>query len=167
MTEKIQLDESTEEFKALKEEWHKRAKTMTLETLPEFLRELTENYRHDYGTICHAVAMSAVAAAWAVNASPTGGITGFQAGAVMWEFVRSWMYRSNKTGLKLINYDNFLYPQYESQYQKTMPISTWTALQKEACRLLEETQDGHPLVREHWLSICDGHIPFGYTIIDD
>ena len=36
--------------------WMSRAKDMTLADLPEFLRELTEDYQHDYGTICHAIA---------------------------------------------------------------------------------------------------------------
>src|SRR5690349_20327046 len=54
------------------------APEMTLETLPEFLRHLTEDYHHDYGTICHALAAGAIATAYAMDRSPQGGITGFQ-----------------------------------------------------------------------------------------
>ena len=36
-------------------EWYEQSKTQTLETLPEFLRHLTEDFSHDYGTICHAI----------------------------------------------------------------------------------------------------------------
>jgi hypothetical protein len=125
-----QLSEGSEEFKGLKKEWLSRAKDMTIEKLPEFLRELTEDYSHDYGTICHAVSIAAQAAAWSVNHSKQGGITGFQAGAIMWEFIREWMYSSNKTGLKIIDYDEFLFPQYQYEYEKTISSSTWKAIQQ-------------------------------------
>ena len=127
-----QLHEGNDEFKAIKEEWLKGAHSATIDTLPAFLRDLTENYSHDYGTICHVIAIAAIAAAWAVDHSPQGGITGFQAGCIMWEFIRNWNYSSNKTGLRLIDYDNFLYPQYEDRYQKTISKDTWEAIQKEA-----------------------------------
>ena len=71
----------TEEM-GIHKEWMKRARDMTMADLPEFLRELTEDYDHDYGTICHAIAAAAVAAAWSVERTPQGGITGFQAGAI-------------------------------------------------------------------------------------
>ena len=132
MKEKIRLDESSEEFKALKDEWMKKAKTATIETLPAFLEELTQKYSHDYGTICHAVSMASIAAAWAVAHSPQGGITGFQAGYIMWQFIKDWNYSSNKTGLRLIDYDNFLYPQYEDKYQKTLSPQIWQGIQQEA-----------------------------------
>ena len=96
----MQLQEGTEEFKSLKESWKERAKNMTLEELPAFIQELME-HDHDYGTVCHAIALSAVATAWAANKTAQGGITGFQAGAVMWEFIKNWSYSSNKTGMRL------------------------------------------------------------------
>ena len=40
---KIALAEGTEEFSAVKEEWRAKAKACTIETLPNFLKELTEN----------------------------------------------------------------------------------------------------------------------------
>ena len=132
MSDKIALSEGTEEFKAIQKEWQKKAKKATIATLPAFLTELTEKYQHDYGTICHAVSIAAVAAAWAVNAAPTGGITGFQAGAVMWGFVREWNCSSNKTGMRLVDYDNFLYPQYADKFQKVLSKDIWENIQKEA-----------------------------------
>lgn len=81
-------------------EWYKQASKQTLETLPSFLKNLMEGYNHDYGTVCHALAAGAVATAWAMNAHDNGGITGFQAGAVMWEFIKGWNKSYNKTGLK-------------------------------------------------------------------
>jgi len=62
----------------IQKEWYEEARKMTVEQLPMFLKKLVEDYQHDYGTICHAVAAGALSAAHAVNHSPTGGITGFQ-----------------------------------------------------------------------------------------
>lgn len=130
--DKIALAESSDGFKAIKKEWEESAKAAALDTLPAFLTELTENYEHDYGTICHAMAIAAIAAANAVNHSPQGGITGFQAGCVMWEFIRGWNHSHNKTGLCLVDYDNFLYPQYAQDHQKTLSKEVWASIQQEA-----------------------------------
>jgi hypothetical protein len=86
-----------------------------------------------------AVCVASVAAAWAVDHSPQGGITGFQAGAIMWQFIREWNYSLNKTGLRLVDYDNFLYPQYADKYEKNITKDTMAALQKEAKAKIEKT----------------------------
>ena len=31
----------------------------------------------------------------------------------MWEFIKHWNYTDNKTGMKMVNYDDMLYPQYD------------------------------------------------------
>lgn len=164
----MEKEQITEEMK-VNEKWYDEAKKQTLETLPEFLKKLTENYNHDYGTICHAVAASAIAAAWAVNASPAGGITGFQAGCVMWSFIRKWMYDNNKTGMRIINYDDMLFPQYERKFTaKLITESMWNIMQEEAKkRLSTEIENAHPNVISHWQSIADGNIPWGYQIGED
>lgn len=138
MAPQIILDEGNDAFKIIKEMWNKRAKETTLEDLPGFLNELTGNYKHDYGTICHAIAAAAIASASAVDKSEQGGITGFQAGAVMWEFIRAWNYSHNKTGLSLVNYDDFLYPQYEDRFDKTILPSVWKNVKEEALKNIEE-----------------------------
>lgn len=132
----------TEEMK-IHEVWYKEAKNMTLEGLPEFINHLMNNYEHDYGTICHAMTAGGIATMNAINKSDQGGITGFQAGAIMWEFIRNWMYRNNKTGLKLVDYDNFLYPQYEENFRKTIGACTWAAIQKEAATQIKEADEQH------------------------
>ena len=76
----------------LEKEWFELARKQTLETLPGFINYVMNDYMHDYGTICHAVAACALASAWAANDSPNGGITGFQANFVMWDFVKQWGY---------------------------------------------------------------------------
>lgn len=152
----------TEEMK-VHEEWYKSKQT--LDTLPSFLKHLTEDYQHDYGTICHAIAAGAVQAARAIDHSPVGGITGFQASCIMWAFAQEWM--GYKTPMKLIKYENMLYPQYEQSFSKQISSDTWKWLQEEAARKLEEDQDYlSPNVKAHWQSIVNGIVPFGYEVSD-
>ena len=172
-TETIALEEEEEELTGEKiteqmgkqKEWYKDASSpdMTLDKLPKFLEHLTNDYKHDYGTICHAMAAGAVATAWAINRTPQGGITGFQASAVMWEFITNWM---QKTGpLELVDYSSMLFPQYEENFQKVITESVWNYLQTEAKKCL--AQDGTTLnkdVKEHWQSIVDGKVPFDYSV---
>ena len=150
-------------------EWYKQAKAQTLDTLQEFLRHLTEDYVHDYGTICHAVAASGVAAMNAVNHSPTGGITGFQAGAVMWEVIRAWnaFGLADDVPMRIVHYDNLLYPQYADKFALTISRDTWGWVQARAQQLIAGGGSSHPEVQAHWQSIVDGQVPFGLTVKED
>lgn len=152
---------------SLQDEWFKDAKEQTLETLPEFISHVMNDYNHDYETVVHAISACAIAAAWAANREKGawGGITGFQAGFVMWDFVRQWMYSNNKTGFRLLDYDDLLYPQYADKFEKTITPSIWEHVQKEAKARIEETQfKVRPDVMAHWQSIADGKPPFGFTV---
>ena len=153
----------TEKDKDIIESWVKETDAVTLKTLPKFLKHLTADYNHDYGTICHAVAIGAVAAAKAVNRTPEGGITGFQAGAVFWEFYKRWMHEEGPA--RLVNYGHMLYPQYEDDFARTITPSTWKWLQDEAKKNLGERPGlSKGTVADHWQSIVDGKVPFGYKV---
>ena len=153
----------------LEKEWFEQAREQKLETLPEFMNHILNDYCHGYGTICHAISACALASAWAANESDQGGITGFQASAIMWDFIRQWSYKNNKTSLRIIDYDDMLYPQYEYKFvNKEISPSTWEALQNEAKRLLEEESNyAHESVVEHWKNIVNGVVPFGFKIKND
>lgn len=156
MAEKI-----TEEQGAHKP-WYDEAQTMTVERLPEFIRKLTQDYEHDYGTICHACAAAAIAAAQAVNHSDQGGITGFQAGCIMWEFIKRWMHIDCPARLQ--KYDDLLYPQYAEKFV-AISAETWDWLQKQAAeKIAENNALAHPDVLAHWQTIVDGTIPFGLQL---
>ena len=152
------------------EQWYEEAKKVTPATIGEFVRHLTEDYVHDYGTICYAVAAAAVAAAHAVDHSPTGGITGFQAGAIMWEFIDKWG-AMDKGPKRMVCYENMLYPQYEDKFDKTISKETWEYLQKKAKEHLAENgalrQLTSSVVVQHWESIAKGIIPFGYRVASE
>lgn len=138
-TDRVALDESCESFKALHEDWVRRAKAQTVDTLPAFIAEVMNGYVHDYGTTCHAIAVCAVAAAYACNRTPgaRGGITGFQAEAVMWGFIQAWR------GLE------------------------W-ARKQAAARLQRADDDAvSPSVIEHWRLLAAGGVPFGMWVSHD
>lgn len=148
------------------EEWFAAAPKQTFETLPAFIKHVMDDYYHDYGTVCHAISACAVATAWACDnmEGAYGGITGFQAGFVMWGFVRHWSKTSNKCGLKLVDYDDFLYPQYEYKHDKTISADVWERIQEQAKQNLVERNYADNRVIEHWESIVDGKVPFGYRV---
>ena len=150
-------------------EWYKKAREVkNTDDLVAFIKSLMDGNQHDYGTICHAVASSALAAAVCVNRDEEqGGITDFQANAVMWEFIRAWLREDGP--MRLVQYEKMLYPRYGGEFEKTMRRSTWEFLQNKAKEMLSEHHEGvHPeVLTAHWQSIIDGKIPFGYTISDD
>jgi hypothetical protein len=153
----------TEEMGTYKE-WYVEAKDQTLETLPEFLRKLTQDYNHDYGTVRHALTAGAIGTLWAMN--KYAGISGFQAGAIMWEFIRNWQFGGRNNPLRLMDFGEMLYPQYEPYFDKTMSQEAFTWLQTEAKTRLAEGTHMHPSVKAHMESIAFGKIPFGYRIED-
>ena len=159
----IEVNDDLEYENRLRDALYTEARAMTIDKLQEFMEKLKE-YRSGYGSCCIALAAGALATAWAF--SREFGITGFQASISMWEFVRHWNYTDNKCGLRLVDWDNMLYPQYEYRFQKTITSDTWEALQREASKHLA---DGHACdaVLQHWQSICDGVVPFGYTITEE
>jgi len=162
MTEVLAI---TEEDK-LELEWYKEARQMDLERLPAFINGLMDNYSHDYGTVCKALAAGMIGAAWAMNKHKNGGITGFQSGAVAWEFWSQWIDCGEKKPRRMLDYSNLLFPQYEYHFNKTISKETWKWLKDEAKKKLEGSRPSDE-VYEHWHSIVAGNVPFGFTVGDD
>lgn len=143
----------------------KEASEMTLENLPEFINRLS-NLGFSYDGSVKATGLACVATAWALCRK--FGLTGFQASCVNWEFLLGWYYTHNVCGMKIVDYDDMLYPQYEYKFDKVIPKHIWDKIQEEANKNLSET-DGMVSkdVVAHWKSITDGKIPFGYKIKED
>jgi hypothetical protein len=151
----------TEQDKDLIQNWYNEE----VESIDAFIDKLNTAYEHDYGTICHALAAVAVQAAKKMNRQDSGGITGFQAGAVMWEFVRNWMHLEGP--MKLVDYNNMLYPQYFSSFDTVINEDIWKYLQTKAQENLDKHLDSTSVsadVLRHWNSIVAGVVPFGYVV---
>ena len=133
--------------------------------LVAFLHRVKDNCNTGYGIAPRAIAQAALATAWFLSSD--FGITGFQAGFVMWDFIRDWSYSGNECGMKIVDYDKMLYPQYDDHFLKTISKDVFEALQKTAKKNLEEhSEHVHPAVLNHWKSIVNGNVPFGYTVKD-
>lgn len=157
-----------DEFELRDELRAKRKEIKTFEDLTEFLKYIEENCNYDYGAAPRAMAQASAAVAWYL--ADKFGITGFQAGFVMWDFIRDWEFMNNQCGLKIVDYDDMLYPQYAYKFEKIISTKAWYALQKEAAKRIEEDgthgYNAHPNVVAHWQSIVDGKVPFGYAVKD-
>lgn len=151
------------EEQGIHKEWYVQAKTQTVDTLVDFVRHLTEDYQHDYGTICHAVAAAALAAAWAVERSPTGGISGFQSGVIMWEFIAEWQHLRG-TPLRLVQFENMLYPQYADQFCTISPDTAKWLREEAQKHLAADPSHMAESVRAHMEVVAKGAIPFGYRV---
>lgn len=151
----------TEEMN-LQKEWFKEAGKVKEQDLLDFFQRIVHGYAHDYGTMCHAVAACALASAWAAN--DVLGLSGFQAGFVMWDFIDNWFMKSD-CGLKLVNYDDMLYPQYGSKFDKVISQETWNKIRKKAIENLSRSY-ANPEVYAHWENIASGNVPFGYRVVN-
>jgi hypothetical protein len=163
MERKVVTEES-----GIHKEWYERAKKVsTIAELTAFATEMREDYQHDYGTICHAITATAIAAMWAVERSPQGGITGFQASCIMWGLIDHWNV-FDKGPKRMVCYRNMLYPQYADKFDKLISQETWEYLQEEAAK---EIKEAHPQINvaspvyQHWQSIVAGQVPFGYRVV--
>ena len=152
-------------------ELYSEATRQTLDTLPEFIKHVMNDYELDYNTVVDAVAICAIAGAHTADSCDKGGITGFQASGVMWRFIFNWMYPNNRVGMRLINFDDMLYPQYESKFDKLISKRTFEELQEVAKEMIEKSKQSlgfaAPVVLEHWKSIVDGIVPFGYKLKEE
>lgn len=149
--------------RAIIDKWYDDARGMKLENLQQWITDNMEKYKHDYGTIVHFIAACSLATFNALASE--AGISGFQAGAVMWQIIRGIEFRNNKTGLRIINYDDMLFPQYEDKFTKrTISKKMFETMQEEAKKKLEESGTAHENVIAHWKSIVAGQVPFGYSL---
>lgn len=156
--------ENSREFE-VKEQLEKERKDIkSFDDLVAFLQRVKDTCNTGYGTAPRAIAQAALATAWYLASD--FGITGFQAGCTMWDFIRDWQYSGNECGMKIVDYDNMLYPQYGYKYEKTIKRYTFETMQKVAQKKLEEHEHVHPAVANHWKSIVNGNVPFGYVIED-
>lgn len=133
--------------------------------LDTLLKEVIKSKDLDYGKIVYAICGAMIATCNYINNSEVGGITGFQAGFIGWEMIKEYTITlNNQFGMKILNYGNLLYPQYEEHFEKTIDKDTWELLRKQAYKNMINTPDAHPNVFNHWKSIFLGEVPFGFIV---
>lgn len=159
--------------KTLREKIKSEMKEITLDALPKYIDDTLalidmDNMDEAYGAICEAygaicIAIGGLAAttAWAINNSEKGGISGFQASCIMWEFLD--MFNHIKEPARLIQMEDMLYPQNEERFN-SISAEQWRQLQEKASICLKDC-DAHPDVAAHWQSVVSGKVPFGYKVL--
>ena len=154
---KKSITEATD--KQVIEQWFNDAKGKDgVKSLDEFYRHLTQDYQHDYGTCCHAIIAMAVAAI--EKMSREFGITGFQHSCVMWGIISREFHDHNKLGLRLLDYDNLLYPQFQDEFRQS-EISEEQAekIRKQAQANIDEGGMVAHAVEEWWKKLASGWLP--------
>ena len=146
--------------------YEKANNVKTKKDLDALLEEVVNDKELDYGKIVYAISACMLATARYIDDSEVGGITGFQASFIGWEMVKKFMHES-KVGMRLVDYENMLYPQYEDRFQKTISESMWIKIQNQAKTALEKSPDAHPDVIKHWKNIISGIVPFGYRVVEE
>ena len=158
--------------------WPEEARAVkTVKEFVAFHDKLMNGYNHDYGTICHAVSALSLAGACLANSDRVnGGITGFQASCIMWSWLEGWGTGPKNIG-RMLDFEHMLYPNYERKFTQ-ISAANFKFLQDKAKEGLVKddgyTEDskgtyGEPLklsprIRQHWQSIVDGKVPFGWMV---
>lgn len=153
------------------DEWYEKAKTeiQTPEQLKAFAEEISarvESSDEAYNDSSNGAAALVLAA---VNMTACMyGMTQSQMGWVMRQVICQTLLSEHDCGMRLLNYSDILYPQYEDRFSREINADTWVKLREKAAKLVEENKKSKlPACKEvadHWKSIVDGKVPFGYTV---
>lgn len=166
------LKKKQERWKVLRDDWERRAKTEihSVDDLAKFANELVEHAKslkdgEDFYNDTSSIASSLSLAATSM-CSYLFGMTLFQMGYVMWTIIDKMVLEKHDVGMRLVNFNNMLYPQYKYRFEKTIDSELWASIQKKAAELIENG-DIVGEVRKHLQSIVDGKVPFGYKVNDN
>ena len=119
-------------MQSYKEEIETKAKAVkTKEDLDNLLNEITTKDQ-DCDSIIRGCWAAMLGTFNYINRSPVGGITGFQAGFIGWSAIMEFMGIKKDSPVRIVQYNNMLYPQYHEEFDKTISKTTWKYLQEEA-----------------------------------
>lgn len=113
-----------------KKAWSNEAKTQihTPEDLKKFADKLINHCDNLEGPDFYeetANATTSLAYAVVEMCAEQFGLSGFQVGCIMWGIIDKLIISEHDCGMKLLNYDLMLYPQYEDHFEKTIDLETW------------------------------------------
>lgn len=140
------------------------AEVRTKGALMAFMTKL-EGESLDYGTVTYAMAACALAATTVFDNGPNGGITGFQAGFVMWAFIQRFTMEDGP--MTLIKWRNMIYPQYQDKFANPKEIDRdlYEEIVDHARQTLEASGiNMHERVMTHMVEVAAGRLPWGYTV---
>jgi hypothetical protein len=159
-TGKMPKIEDEEGFLALCKQAESHKTAVPFDEIQQYLASLL-NREHNYNTIATAFVAGLSMCMKAMDKHKNGGITGFQASWIVNQF---FMREQNVEGpAKFLKYSEMLYPQYEKKFT-VLDKDVWEWLQSEAKKRLKRSPTAHDNVINHWRSIVEGEVPFGFTV---
>ncbi len=85
---------------------------------------------------------------------------------IMWQFIRHWLPEFAFSPLRMVIYEDLLYPQFEKNFKTITPdIFKW--VQESAKNSLERHKSASPALKAHWQSVVDGQIPYDLMLEED
>lgn len=138
----------------------KAEKVKTQDDLNCLLDEIRAS-NFDYGGIVIACMAGMIGAFHVVNRSDAGGITGFQAGYIMWECIRRFGMFGDDAILRIVDYRDLMFPQCDYNFT-TIPSSSRDKLV--AAAKSYDTKNCHPDVANRIKSIAEGNLPCGLEV---
>lgn len=152
----IKLDETTKEFKELKEQWLAEVKTVNSKNkLDRFVKKIMTGYEHDYGTYIHALSVCVKAFIRYYGSE----MTGIQASFLMWDIIRNTFGKTDKFGLQLIEYESIMYPQLLNRFKVEITKDIHDKIIETAKEYLVEHTDAVDDVKKHWEKLSTGWLP--------
>ena len=129
----------------------------------KFIKVLARTYEYDDDMLCEALVYSMLAGATAfAREYGLKTLTLEQTQWVLWSFLGKWLQTDEPIRLLRISY--MLEPEMREVFNTALPRSFFDWLQEAAKERLEALPDASKERREHWQSIVDGAVPFGYTL---
>jgi len=86
-----------------------------------------------------------------------------RSGETMWTFIRSWLPEFAVSPLRMLIYEDLLYPEFARNF-KTISQDILVWLQATAKNHLERYKDASTALKVHWQSIVDGKIPYNLML---
>ena len=161
---KQKLIETSKEFKEIEDSWYKEIDTLTSKSkYNAFVSKLISGYEHDFGTSLRALACI-------VNATIRfygGGLSNFQASYLMWKILEKTFCIKDSVGLKIVRYEDLLYPQLVYHFDNELDKSQHEKLIELAKKNLVESTEAVKEVREHWEKIAKGWLPKNVSLKKD
>ena len=152
----IKLNEQSKEFQEIKKQWLDEVKTIDSKNkLDRFVRKVMQGYEHDYGTYVWALSVCTKAFVRYYGSA----MTGMQASFLMWQIIRDTFGKKDKLGLKLVEYEWVLFPQYIERFKTEFDEETHTKAIELAKQYLVEYKDASDDVKKHWEKIASGWLP--------
>ncbi len=150
--------------------WAEEAYGLSIDELPKFIHELVEKYDH---SSISKVNMVNIAVTCILNNFYQEKVVPMTEPEVMtskWTLIKMLFPEVGDGPISIIKWNNLLSPSSDP-YFHSIPDDVFVDIQESAKLLVERHEAGREVFSdeelEHWKSIIDGQVPYGYRIIQE